>query len=443
MNCTTMSTSNPKRTIVQSQSSAHATKEKVEVHSKPSYYNQQQQQNVMNSMSGFPVVPPPLYGQPIQNGPFITSNSALPYPSGVYPVPVYMSYAPVLLPPIQNPMGYPMGVVANQLNQTFLTRDEAATCIQKYFRGWRVRKDSRLLQLRFLSHPGSAKRFIEDLISEFLDEDIVPDILIEVLSHKKSLSPYDPLYKMSSYLCSDILHDEVNVLLNQIAASVFYSQVDLIDLRRTDPLFQVCQELTDEVVKEMALMTVQSTIKSLVNSHMAFSKSFDWLDDLIIETIQPMIYNVAVTSLSAYKYETTLDEIVDEVTNDMMQPVIVEAWKEVIDSHRDTQITEIARFSEGRLLDSLVLEHLLSHLTGNNLSLYFRDYMEQTMDGFICGALLHQYMLVHDASEDTLSNRALQNYHQESYADMVCYIVLHRHNLASVLQENTSLIAIR
>jgi len=65
-----------------------------------------------------------------------------------------------------------------------------------------------------------------------------------------------------------------------------------IDLRRTDPLFQVCQELTDEVVKEMALMTVQSTIKSLVNSHMAFSKSFDWLDDLIIETIQPMIYNV-------------------------------------------------------------------------------------------------------------------------------------------------------
>ena len=53
------------------------------------------------------------------------------------------------------------------------------------------------------------------------------------------------------------------------------------------------------------------------------------------------MFRQAVTSLSAYKYETTLDEIVDEVTNDMMQPVIVEAWKEVIDSHRDTQITEV------------------------------------------------------------------------------------------------------
>ena len=33
------------------------------------------------------------------------------------------------------------------------------------------------------------------------------------------------------------------------------------------------------------------------------------------------------------------------------------------------------------MLDSLLLEHLLGHLAGNNLSLYFRDYVEQTMDG--------------------------------------------------------------
>ena len=33
------------------------------------------------------------------------------------------------------------------------------------------------------------------------------------------------------------------------------------------------------------------------------------------------------------------------------------------------------------MLDALCLQHLLSQLAGDNLSLYFRDYTDQALDG--------------------------------------------------------------
>ena len=38
-------------------------------------------------------------------------------------------------------------------------------------------------------------------------------------------------------------------------------------------------------------------------------------------------------------------------------------------------------FAEEHFLDALCLQHLLSQLTGDNLSLYFNDYTDQVLDG--------------------------------------------------------------
>lgn len=38
-------------------------------------------------------------------------------------------------------------------------------------------------------------------------------------------------------------------------------------------------------------------------------------------------------------------------------------------------------YAEDHMLDALCLQHLLSQLTGDNLSLYFRDYTDQALDG--------------------------------------------------------------
>lgn len=42
---------------------------------------------------------------------------------------------------------------------------------------------------------------------------------------------------------------------------------------------------------------------------------------------------------------------------------------------------QVSVYAEDHLLDALCLQHLLSQLAGDNLSLYFSDYTDQTLDG--------------------------------------------------------------
>ena len=42
---------------------------------------------------------------------------------------------------------------------------------------------------------------------------------------------------------------------------------------------------------------------------------------------------------------------------------------------------QVSIYAEDHLLDALFLQHLLSQLTGDNLSLYFNDYTDQLLDG--------------------------------------------------------------
>lgn len=92
-----------------SKKSLHKTSQKDVLLNSNHQFNQQQ--GLVNVLSGVPVV---SYGQPVQGSGVLAPNNVAPYsyPSGVYPVPVYVSYAPVL-PPIQNPMVYHTGYGPN------------------------------------------------------------------------------------------------------------------------------------------------------------------------------------------------------------------------------------------------------------------------------------------------------------------------------------------
>jgi len=63
-------------------------------------------------------------------------------------------------------------------------------------------------------------------------------------------------------------------------------------LSRRDPLVKVCDNIVNEVVKEFSAQLVRSSVDEVVVGHMAVIKSGDWLDDFILETIQPMLPRV-------------------------------------------------------------------------------------------------------------------------------------------------------
>ena len=63
-------------------------------------------------------------------------------------------------------------------------------------------------------------------------------------------------------------------------------------LSRRDPLVKVCDNIINEVVKESAAQLVRSAVDEVVVGHMAVVRSGDWLEDFILETIQPMLPRV-------------------------------------------------------------------------------------------------------------------------------------------------------
>ena len=58
---------------------------------------------------------------------------------------------------------------------------------------------------------------------------------------------------------------------------------------RRDPSVKACDSIIGEVVQEFAGQVVRSVVEEKVVGHMVVIKAGDWLEDFILETIEPMI----------------------------------------------------------------------------------------------------------------------------------------------------------
>lgn len=58
---------------------------------------------------------------------------------------------------------------------------------------------------------------------------------------------------------------------------------------RRDPSVKACDSIIGEVVQEFTGQVVRSVVEEKVVGHMAVIKAGDWLEDFILETIEPMI----------------------------------------------------------------------------------------------------------------------------------------------------------
>jgi len=351
-----------------------------------------------------------------------------PHPPLMYPVPmvpVHSGYAPWLVPQQGfSEMKYGPSYGRNHgrpPNQ--LTRSQAAVILQKYIRGWQVRKGPQFALWRYTCNEKYSRRFIEGLIDSFLTEEIIPDILIDVFSGEKFLSVEDPRYKVSERVCREVVLQEVTAFIHETAIGVFYSHAGS-SLCRGDPLLKVCDNIINEVVKESTAQLVRSSVDELVVSHMAVIKSGDWLEDFILETIQPMLPRVASEAMHGFQYDVVIDDVIDEVIEPQLRSVIIEAWRDVVDVDRKKQVTKVSSYAQDHMLDAFCLQHLLSQLAGDNLSLYFRDHTDQTLDGMMCGLLTQQYSVVNDDQKATQSNSVVREFHQGVFSDVALDIVL-------------------
>ena len=66
----------------------------------------------------------------------------------------------------------------------------------------------------------------------------------------------------------------------------------LSSMSRRDPLLKVYDDILNEVVQESTAQLVRSVVEEMVLGHMTVIKAGDWLEDFVLETIQPMLPRV-------------------------------------------------------------------------------------------------------------------------------------------------------
>lgn len=355
---------------------------------------------------------------------------SLPHPPMMYPVsmiPVHPGYAPWFAPY----PGYAEGSLYDHAlhdgrlvrPQNQMSRSQAAVILQKYIRGWQVRKGAKFLLWRYMCDRKHSRKFVEDLIHSFLLEEIIPDVLIDVLSGKKYLSVHDPRYKLSERVLQEIIEDDVTAFIQDIALGIFCSH-GRSDLSREDPLLKVSFDIVNEVVKEFTSQVVHSTVEEIVHSHMTLIKTGDWLDNFILEAMSPMVLMVVFEAIQQVKDDDVINGIIDEVIQPQLRQVIIELWRDIAESNRNKQIEKVSLFAKDHFLDALFLQHLLSQLAGDSSSLYFSDYTDQVLDGIICGLLTSQYLAINDDLEATQSNSVVRRFHEKVFCDVALDVLM-------------------
>ena len=84
-------------------------------------------------------------------------------------------------------------------------------------------------------------------------------------------------------------HDLVAGLNKLVYFLTIYLFFACSSLSRGDPLLKVSADIVNEVVKESATQIIRSMVDEVVRGHMTVIKTSDWLEDLILEAITPML----------------------------------------------------------------------------------------------------------------------------------------------------------
>merc|ERR1719433_1337683 len=99
----------------------------------------------------------------------------------------------------------------------------------------------------------------------------------------------------------------------------------------------------------------------------------------------------------------------------MVKSAIMEAWKDTCTLRKTSHTEEVSRCAQHRLLDAFCLDYLLTHFSRDNISTYFNDYTEQVMDGMFAGPLIHQYLAVYKAREETRACAPIREFHEDIF----------------------------
>ncbi|XP_078062504.1 uncharacterized protein LOC144488332 isoform X2 [Mustelus asterias] len=259
----------------------------------------------------------------------------------------------------------------------------------------------------FRENKSFAWNFVDLFILEVLRDELVPDILMEVLSRYHTQGPIHPPTRM-------IFHTKSKL-----------QQMVKLDVFKQQPAVAVLDTALEEVVSELTLGLIRSVVEEFVGNHLTSAAINESLTEVIVETIQPMVPQLVREAVSETLLEEILQEaILPEVLEEEMRNVAVSLLREC-----DTEIYEqeqqaVRTYAGKRLIDLFFLENLLKMIGSQGREFFGKVELDRLLDSWMLDILLGQHLNVTQHIQLTVENMALRDYHTKAFTDVVLDMVL-------------------
>lgn len=284
-----------------------------------------------------------------------------------------------------------------------------------------------------------ADRFIEDFIGKCIEDQFIPDLLLEIIGEldreNKQLGEKSSKTEVSRY------YTEINNLISQ-------KEVDNTQL------------FSDEWIRELDYQRPPIP-SSNVDSHLSLLKPLDFREIPPVRQTQTKFYDLStdtqhrlLTDVNQELIDNEVRDIVTEITgqtvtnklrnvpkmNDATTDIYRDIENEVIqDIVRDTaydvrhnefdqvhqvQFNSIEKQAQNKFLDTIVLDQLLRKYIKQNGSVVDVDDLSRFLDATMLDNLTYHYQDIRDTRSRTLDNYALKKFHLNTFMNITMDLLL-------------------
>ncbi|XP_043533009.1 uncharacterized protein LOC122540862 [Chiloscyllium plagiosum] len=260
----------------------------------------------------------------------------------------------------------------------------------------------------FKENQSFAWNFVDWFILEMLEDELVPDTLMEVLSHDvtKCAPAYSPTGK----------NFDVKRKLPETVK---------LDVLKQLPAVTILDTLLEEAVSEMTVGLIRRVVEELVENHLTNTAINDSLTELIVETVEPMVPQLVKETVNETLLEGILQEdILPEVLDEEMRNVAVLLLSEYDTETHEEQQQAVSTNADQRLLDMFLLEGLLKILRNQGRELSEMIELDRLLDSWMLDVLIGQYLNITQHCCLITENVALKDYHRKAFTDVVLDVIL-------------------
>ncbi|CAH1796153.1 unnamed protein product [Owenia fusiformis] len=255
--------------------------------------------------------------------------------------------------------------------------------------------------LKYLSqNPMFARDFIDQFLLDFLDEEI-PDLLIQVITGNVP-EPGKPGIPQ-------LLDRNSNF---KLGAEQEIEQAEIIS------------DITEELIAEEISQVGKETIQDLAGNVLERAQIYDVTMDMVLEILSENAIDIVEDAMHEVEGEEILNSFLEEELNELCQKTAVEVLTHYDSKIRRRELKQIMSDANEKVLDSLMLDHLLANVARQGQLWTEDDFAEKILDSEILDILLFQHFQIRDNAALTLNNRPLRKFHERVVTDVALDVLL-------------------